>query len=122
MTHSDSKLFDSGDVLRANQILYDEEAHTYDSKNHVKSSAIRRYYEHLLDRLIGNIDSNWTVLDVGCGTGFLEDFLLSRGGRVCAVDATTAMLDTARAKYPRDRVHWIQADAAQLPFVRSAST
>jgi SAM-dependent methyltransferase len=114
--------FDAEDVLRANQILYEEGAASYDHKNHVKSKAIRRYYEILLDDLLEGVydHADFKVLDVGCGTGFLEDFLIPRCECLCAVDATMAMLQTARAKFARNCVHWIGADAGQLPFAQSS--
>jgi SAM-dependent methyltransferase len=113
-----SEQFNSADVLRANQILYGGEASSYDSKNHVKSRAIRRYYESLLNGLLNDLDRRHgcKMLDVGCGTGFLEDFLVARGAHVYAVDATAAMLETARAKFSEGRVSWIRADATRLPF------
>lgn len=57
-----------------------------------------------------------TVMDVGCGAGRLTEVLLDRlpRGRVVALDASEAMLDTARTRLSRfgDRVFLVHADAA----------
>jgi len=59
-----------------------------------------------------------SVLEVGCGTG---RFLLSLGkntSKAIGVDRDEAMLDIARSHTPPTATsfHWIQADAASLPF------
>ena len=41
-----------------------------------------------------------TVLDAGCGTGYLSRKLLQRGARVIAVDAAEAMIAVARRETP----------------------
>jgi trans-aconitate methyltransferase len=40
------------------------------------------------------------VLDLGCGTGELTAMLAARGALVTGVDASAAMLETARARHP----------------------
>lgn len=54
------------------------------------------------------------ALDVGAGSGFLTEELLRRGARVTAVDASPAMVDELRRRFPGldARV----ADAERLPF------
>ncbi|HEX8796666.1 MAG TPA: methyltransferase domain-containing protein [Polyangiaceae bacterium] len=57
-----------------------------------------------------------TVVDQGCGAGRLTEVLLDRlpRGRVVAIDASEAMLETARARLVRfgERVSFVRADAA----------
>jgi len=48
--------------------------------------------------LLGLLDSAWTVADLGCGTGLLTQMLAPFARRVVAVDASAAMLRTARAR------------------------
>ncbi len=61
------------------------------------------------------------VLDVGTGTGRLPDALLSQPrfrGKITALDASTKMLDLARAKLSQHthRITFSQHDAQSLPF------
>lgn len=57
-----------------------------------------------------------TVVDEGCGAGRLTEVLLDRlpRGRVVALDASEAMLETARARLTRfgERVSFVRADAS----------
>ena len=41
------------------------------------------------------------VLDVGCGSGVVSDFLAERGADVCAIDASPAAVEFAARTYPR---------------------
>jgi SAM-dependent methyltransferase len=54
-----------------------------------------------------------TVLDLGCGTGFLTTKLPSHC-RLTGVDPAHAMLEGARRQAGSDRVTWIEADARNL--------
>jgi trans-aconitate 2-methyltransferase len=67
----------------------------------------------VLDRL--PLAGDETVLDAGCGTGRVTRLLLERlpRGRVIAVDASPAMVATARANLP-DEVDVHQADLADF--------
>lgn len=77
----------------------------------------------VLDRVA--LAGDETVLDVGCGTGRLTGVIAERlpRGRVVAVDRSANMLRVARANLrPRwgDRVRFVRADAAALPFHEAA--
>lgn len=48
--------------------------------------------------LLGLLDPSWTVADLGCGTGQLSQQLAPFVERVVAVDASAAMLRTARSR------------------------
>jgi ArsR family transcriptional regulator len=48
--------------------------------------------------LLGLLDPAWTVADLGCGTGLLTQLLAPFVHRVLAVDASAAMLRTARTR------------------------
>ncbi len=48
--------------------------------------------------LLGLIDENWTVGDLGCGTGQLAESLAPFVGRVIAIDDSAAMLSAARRR------------------------
>ncbi len=47
----------------------------------------------------GNV-KGLSVLDAGCGTGYLSNELSDRGARVIGVDLSPRMIDLARASYP----------------------
>ena len=59
-------------------------------------------------------DTPRTVLDMGCGTGWLACEMAARGHRVTGVDPAPAMLDVARARPGGKTVTWITGDAANL--------
>src|SRR5215470_17601897 len=51
----------------------------------------------LLEPVLG---ANGLVLEIGCGSGLLTRYLVDAGHRVLATDASSAMLDVARAYVP----------------------
>lgn len=51
-----------------------------------------------LHALLGLLDPDWRVGDLGCGTGRLSEALAPFVDEVVAVDASAAMLDAARAR------------------------
>ncbi len=68
---------------------------------------------------IGPASVTGTLLDLGCGTGFLTGELLNfaHGGQIIALDLAFAMLKTAQAKLPANApVHYVCADAEHLPL------
>ena len=64
------------------------------------------------------VSSGMAVLDVATGTGSTALAAAVTGARVWGLDVTQRLLLTARelASARRRGVHWIQADAASLPF------
>lgn len=70
--------------------------------------------------LLGSIDLEsltGTVLDLGCGTGFLSSELLARELPIIALDIALPMLQLTRKKLlDRPDVSYICADAEQLPL------
>jgi trans-aconitate methyltransferase len=90
---------------------------------HRVSSPQFTWGRRVLDRL--PLAGSETVLDVGCGTGRLTDFVAERvpRGQVVAIDASANMLGVARAfLQPRHgrRVTFVRADAAALPVAGRA--
>jgi ubiquinone/menaquinone biosynthesis C-methylase UbiE/DNA-binding transcriptional ArsR family regulator len=62
-------------------------------------------------------DSEWTVGDLGCGTGQLTAALASFVGRVIAVDASAAMLQAARKRLQGfENVELRRGDLEALPI------
>jgi SAM-dependent methyltransferase len=71
--------------------------------------------------LCGLLDPSWTVADLGCGTGQLAQLVAPFVKRVIAVDASAAMLRSARARLGTvDNVEIRRGDLEALP-VETAS-
>ena len=76
----------------------------------------RRVGTEVLDRL--DIQKGATVLDLGCGTGYLTKVLSERvgpEGKVVAVDPDGERLKIAREKYSASNIQYIQADDETFP-------
>lgn len=56
------------------------------------------------------------VLDLGCGGGFLSNYLAARGHRVTGIDTTVENLTVARANDRTRTVVYERADACALPY------
>lgn len=56
------------------------------------------------------------VLDLGCGAGFLSNYLAARGHRVCGLDADAESLAVARAYDETGTVEYTRGDACALPY------
>ncbi len=98
---------------------YDAMAVEYDVHN--ASSGANRYYERPATiALLGDI-SGKRVLEVGCGTGPLTEWLVDRGAAVVACDVSAAMLEIARSRVG-DRAELHHHDLAEpLTFLEDAS-
>ena len=90
-------------------------------------SEIAEYYDRVRPSLVdywlskiieyGRIETNCSVLDVGCGTGrYPLGILAATGCRVCGLEPSIKMLEHAKAKdKPRD-ISWVCGDGQRLPF------
>lgn len=66
--------------------------------------------------LLGLLAENWTVIDVGCGTGNVAELLAPHVKRVIGVDASPTMLEAARKRLAGARnVKLMEGDACSLP-------
>jgi len=54
------------------------------------------------------------ILDLGCGTGDIAATMAERGAQVVGVDASPAMIESARARFPA--LDFRVTNAAELPF------
>ncbi len=62
------------------------------------------------------------VLDLGCGSGFYTEYVLSQGGRVTAVDASQNLLDRLSQRLKSPGLRLVCADIAEpLSFLQSDS-
>lgn len=55
-----------------------------------------------------------TILDLGCGTGKHDEFLLKKGYSVCGVDTSEKMLSEARKLSPDEKLYFLQGDIRNL--------
>jgi len=60
------------------------------------------------------------VLDVGCGAGFLSNYLAREGFDVTGLDASRASLEVAARHDTSGRARYVQGDALTLPFPDAA--
>ena len=67
--------------------------------------------------LLGFLDPDWIVADLGCGTGQMAGELANWVRRVEAVDREEAMLEAARKRLADvENIGFHRADACELPF------
>ena len=67
--------------------------------------------------LLGFLDPDWTVADLGCGTGQMAGELANWVQRVEAIDREEAMLEAARKRLRGvENIGFHRADACELPF------
>jgi ArsR family transcriptional regulator len=74
-----------------------------------------------LEALLALLPAEWTIADLGCGTGALAAELAPRVRRVIAVDQSPAMLRAARrrlAAHENVEVHEARLEALPLPDAR----
>lgn len=69
-----------------------------------------------LSRFLGVIGevSGLTVLDAGCGEGYLSRALAQRGARVTGIDIAPRLIEMARLKDPDQSITYQVADLSQL--------
>lgn len=71
-----------------------------------------------LDRFLGLLPAQPSVLDIGCGPGVpIAEYLVANGCRVAGVDASSAMISMCADRFPEQ--HWQVADMRQLDLNRT---
>jgi 2-polyprenyl-3-methyl-5-hydroxy-6-metoxy-1,4-benzoquinol methylase len=63
-------------------------------------------------QVVGDV-SGLTVLDAGCGEGYLSRILASRGANVTGIDISPRLVEIARAKDPDGKIPYQVADLSQ---------
>src|SRR3989442_11950459 len=84
-------------------------ANEYDS---TWSSSTRQFIPPLLDA--ANVSGKMSILDVGCGPGYVSVAAAERGAIPIGLDFSEAMIAIAKKKFPR--IEFRQGDAKNLPF------
>lgn len=107
-------------ALKINNSFYDDLGDrwydAYDDPIALLRAENKAMFPWILNKLRTFIDHQGSILDVGCGAGFLSNELARQGYKVTGVDLSEESLDVAR-KHDRTRsVKYEVADAYRLPF------
>jgi ubiquinone/menaquinone biosynthesis C-methylase UbiE len=84
-------------------------AHKYDS---TWSSSTRQFIGPLLDA--AKVSANMSILDVGCGPGYVSAAAAERGAKSTGLDFSGEMIAIAKKMWPE--IEFCQGDAQELPF------
>jgi SAM-dependent methyltransferase len=76
------------------------------------ASSTRQFIAPLLDA--AQVGDKMSILDLGCGPGYVSAAAAERGATAVGLDFSVAMIAIARKKFPRINFH--QGDAQNLPF------
>jgi ArsR family transcriptional regulator len=69
------------------------------------------------EAMLGLLDPQWTIADIGCGTGNAAELLSPYVKRVVAIDREPAMLESARKRLKRfSNIDFRQGDLDRLPL------
>jgi ubiquinone/menaquinone biosynthesis C-methylase UbiE len=95
-------------------ICYDTTATIYDKRYAEEQAAkVEAALKHV------KIEEDWLILDVGCGTGILFDYIADQSDGVVGLDFSKKCLLQAKERIRNKRlrdVQLIQADADNMPF------
>lgn len=114
----------AGDLRRLQQVLAARESGSRAFFDRLADhwDALRREYfgdGFAFQAMIGLLPTEWTVADVGCGTGYLLPTLAGQFKRVLAVDPAPSMLERARQRIaPKgcENVEFRVGNLEQLPL------
>ncbi|PYJ83734.1 MAG: hypothetical protein DME73_01590, partial [Verrucomicrobia bacterium] len=88
-------------------------ADKYDS---VWASSTRQFIPPLLDA--ANVAKEMSILDVGCGPGYVSAAAAERGAKPIGLDFSAEMIAIAKKMFPR--IDFRQGDAQNLPFANAS--
>src|SRR6202035_2306192 len=77
------------------------------------SSSTRQFIQSLLDA--ANVSAKMSILDVGCGPGYVSAAVVERGATPIGLDFSKEMIAIAKPMLPR--IDFREGDAQNLPFV-----
>ena len=73
----------------------------------------RRVREYIISKIPKNVNS---ILDVGCGNGWVAKEFLPKGKQVCSLDISVTNPAIVKKLYPNEKHFAVTADSFQLPF------
>ena len=78
---------------------------------------LMNYHQFFVD----NIDDGDTVLDVGCGNGFLTSDIARKARSVTAIDLSKSNIETAKRDFSRDNIEYVCGDVTEYDFKKGYS-
>src|SRR5438105_13158469 len=76
------------------------------------SSSTRQFIPSLLDA--ADVRAKLSILDVGCGPGYVSAAAAERGAPPTGIDFSSEMISIARKMFPK--IEFCEGDAQDLPF------
>jgi 2-polyprenyl-3-methyl-5-hydroxy-6-metoxy-1,4-benzoquinol methylase len=73
---------------------------------------LTNYHQFFID----NISNGDTVLDIGCGNGFLTSDIAKKAGSVTAIDLSERNIEIARRDFSGDNIDYICGDVTEFDF------
>ena len=71
-----------------------------------------------IEALAKRLEPGSSILDIGCGSGYIASMLENKGFKVTGIDVSTKMLDLARANAPRST--FLRMDMKRLDFPKES--
>ena len=108
----------AGEIARLERIPGD-----YQHRALVRGLPVQRYWHLAKQRLIDArfpLDGSDDVLDIGCGSGVVADFMAAKARTVVGIDGSGDAVDFARATFIRDNLHFEQFLFENLVLERHA--
>ncbi len=107
-----SQPIDRDYVTKVNEQYHDAIAEKYDVRFESQSPDVREWTQRLFDQhvlpVLDAVGDTPRVIDFGCGSGYLEDYLRDTEVDLLGLDISEGMLARARERYPQWRFE--QAD------------
>lgn len=73
---------------------------------------LMRYYEFFLD----HIDKKSTVLDIGCGNGFVAKQGATKAKKVTGIDTDRTNINQAKRQHSKENIEYVLGDATNHEF------
>jgi ubiquinone/menaquinone biosynthesis C-methylase UbiE len=108
------KSFDKKTVMSANVKLHTLASDSYNTEPHFRPENQKRV-ENIIKDLKKRTHGN-SLLDVGCGTGFIINIAKNHFSKIRGVDITKAMIDQVNTKEPGCDIQLKIADTDDLPY------